>query len=288
MGQKRRRDQRHPNPKPMRLTDRDKQIVHAVHTYRVLRQDQLELLFERSSSVMQRIMVRLYDHGFLERKFLRILGWNSPTLYVLDRKGAELLRTEYGLDDLVWYGSSKDLKMDFLEHTTAINDFRIAVTKAAQLAGYDLLKWVSEGELKGKYDRVVIRSDSGKAQSVSLIPDGYFVLKVSQGYAHFFLELDRGTETTGRFKTKVLAYTTYYQSGVYERRYGSKSMRVVTVTSGSKRLESLKKATEEAGGKRRFWFAIGKSITIETVLHHPLWHVAGEPQPTALIEPALL
>lgn len=99
---KRRRDRHLKQPKPIKLTERDKAIIYAVHIYRVLRQDQLEALFGRSKSVMQRVLVRLYDHGFLERKFLPVMGWNSPALYVLDRKGADLLRTEFGLDDLVW------------------------------------------------------------------------------------------------------------------------------------------------------------------------------------------
>lgn len=284
MTKKRRRDQRPQTLKPMRLTERDKEIIHAVHMYRVLRQDQLEQLFSRSKSVMQRVLVRLYDHGFLERKFLPILGWNSPTLYVLDRKGADLLRAEYGLEDLVWYNTSKDLKMDFLEHTTAINDCRISITNAATAAGYELLKWLTEADLKADYDRVGIRAPSGKTQSVSLIPDSYFVLKTPNGYAHFFLEVDRGTETTGRFKTKILAYMAYYQSGAYERRYGSKSMRIVTVTKGKKRLDGLKQATEEVGGKRRFWFALGSDLTADTILHLPLWYVAGEQELSALIE----
>jgi hypothetical protein len=281
---KRRPNQRVKTPNPMRLMERDKAIIRAVYDYRVLRQDQLETLFERSSSVMQRVLVRLYDHGFLERKFLAILGLHSPALYVLDKKGAELLRTEFGLDELVWYPSSKDLKLEFLEHTTAINDFRIAMTLATGAAGYELLKWVGETELKADYDRVNVRTPSGKMQSVSLIPDSYFVLKMTNGFAHFFLEVDRGTETTGRFKTKVMAYTAYYQSGLYERRYGSKSMRVVTVTSGIRRLESLKAATEQVGGKRRFWFALHTTLTQETILNSPVWYVAGEDQPNPLIE----
>lgn len=281
---KRRRNQRVNTPKPMRLMERDKAIIQAVYDYRVLRQDQLETLFERSPSVMQRVLVRLYDHGFLERKFLSVLGLHSPALYVLDKKGAELLRSEFGLDELVWYPSSKDLKLEFLEHTTAINDFRIAITLAAQRAGYELLKWIGEAELKADYDRVNVRTASGKMQSVSLIPDSYFVLKTPRGFAHFFLEMDRGTETTGRFKTKIAAYMAYYQSGLYERRYGSKSMRVITVTSGRRRLDNLKTATEAVGGKRRFWFVVHTDLTIAAILANPVWYVAGEQVPSALIE----
>ncbi len=288
MAEKRqRRDRRVPAPKSMRLTERDKEIILAVHIYRVLRQDQLEKLFGRSKTVMQRILVRLYQHGFLERKFLSILGWNSPTLYVLDKKGAELLRTEYGFDELVWYRTSTNLKPDFLEHTIVINDFRIAVTIAAKTAGYEVFRWLSEADLKADYDRVQIRNATGRMQSVSLIPDSYFVLKTPRGFAHFFLEVDRGTETTGRFKAKILAYIGYYESGAYEKRYASKAMRVLTVTSGAKRLQNLKTATEEAGGKRRFWFALSDDLTPDTIFSNPLWYIAGDGQQNALIETAV-
>lgn len=279
-----RRDRRKSNPQPMRLTERDVAIIHAVHTHRVLRQDQLEDLFGRSSSVMQRVLVRLYHHGFLERKFLTVLTQNSPTLYVLDRKGADLLRAEYGLEDLVWYNTSKNLSLEFMEHTTAINDFRIAVTLAVQTAGYELVQWIGERELKADFDRVSIPSEANKPQSVSLIPDSYFVLKVPQGYAHFFVEIDRATESLPRFKTKIRAYVAYYKSGAYTKRYNTRSMRVLTITSGQKRLENLKKITEDAGGKRAFWFTTVKDVHSSSVLHAPLWYIAGETKQRSLIE----
>ncbi len=95
-----RRDRREKHPRPMQLTPRDIAIVQAIYQYRVLRQDQLERLFGRSRSVMQRVLVRLYQHRFVDRRFLPVFAGSSPTLYVLDKKGAELLRTACGLDDL--------------------------------------------------------------------------------------------------------------------------------------------------------------------------------------------
>ncbi len=281
---KHRRDRRVKTPRPMELMPRDISIIRTVYQYRVLRQDQLIRLFGRSRSVMQRVLLRLYQHRFLDRRFLPVYAGSSPTMYVLDKRGAEVLRTQFGMDDLTWYSSSKDLKTEFLEHTTAINDFRIAITVAAQAAGYELCKWATEAELKANYDRVSIRTQSNKMQSVSLIPDSYFVLKTPLGFAHFFLEVDRGSETIGRFKSKILAYMSYHQSGAYERRYKSKSMRVLTLATGAKRLENLKIATEAVGGKHRFWFAHIDEITSESVFGQPLWYVAGEGQQRSLID----
>ena len=42
---KRRRDRRLAQPRRMRLTERDRDIIEAVHLYRLLRQDQIQALF---------------------------------------------------------------------------------------------------------------------------------------------------------------------------------------------------------------------------------------------------
>src|SRR6185436_8751873 len=102
-------------------------------------------------------------------------------------------------------------------------------------AGLELLTWVGERDLKADYDRVSIRTSSGKQQPVSLIPDGYFVLKTPKGNTHIFLELDRGTTTSKRFRQKIVAYRTYHQSGAYERRYHARNYRMITVTTSERR-----------------------------------------------------
>lgn len=282
---KRRRDQRLERPPRMRLTSRDVDIVEAVHHYRVLRQEQIQTLFFGTKSACQRALARLYDHGFLERKFLPVMYGRSPTLYVLDKKGVELLRSERGYEDLVWYSSNKDLKTDFIEHTTALNDFRLSIVVAARKQGLELVLWRSETQMKADYDRVRLATSR---RPVSVIPDGYFILITPLGRAHFFVEIDRGTETLARFKQKIRAYKEYFDSGAYERRYGTKSMRVLTVATGQGRVTNLWRAaaevTAEVGGQRRFWFGLAGNLTADTVLHAPVWVIAGEQVARPLIE----
>lgn len=284
---KRRRDQRQGLPAPMRLTERDRDIIEAVHLYRVLRQDQIQTLFFRRQNTTQRVLERLYDHAFLERKFLPVVYGRSPTLYVLDKRGADLLRSERGYEDLIWYSSNKDLKTDFMEHTAAINDFRIAIVVAARRQGLELITWASESQLKADYDRVQIATSK---RPVSLVPDSYFALVTPLGRAHFFIEIDRGTETLDRFKQKVRAYMAYHEGGGYEKRYGTKSLRILTVAFGAGRLANLRNATaqvtQEVKGRRRFWFALATDLTPETVLTEPVWYLAGEEKARALLAPA--
>ncbi|MCZ7545110.1 MAG: replication-relaxation family protein [Anaerolineae bacterium] len=285
---RRRRDQRLKHPPPMQLTGRDKQVIEAVYQYRVLRQDQVQKLFFGSKSTAQSRLARLYDHGFLERQFLLVRGgiMNSPIVYLLDRKGAELLRAECGYEDVRWHGRGKTLSSDFMDHALAINDFRIAVELASRRLGYQVVTWLGETELKADYDRVSLRSATGRQRMVSLIPDSYFVVDTPHGKAHFFLEVDRGTMPLKRFRTKVQAYLAYYRSGGYERRYGTRSLRILVVGLGEGRLASLSTVTESAGGKRRFWFGLLSALDAERVLDQSVWSVAGEERHMALIEPA--
>lgn len=282
---RRRRDRREPHPPRLVLTERDRAIIRAVHEYRVLRQDQVQALFFGSRSAAQRRLALLYHHGYLERQFLLVqTGFmSSPSVYLLDRRGEELLRAEVGLDDVHWKSSHNQVSSDFLEHALAINDFRIAVTLASRRSEYELLEWRSESDLKQDYDRVTLPTTRGGSRSVAVVPDSYFALATPHGKTHFFLELDRGTMTTKRFKTKIDAYLAYYRSGGYERRYGARSLRVLTVTLGERRLESLKVVTEEAGGTVWFWFAVLPELTPDTVLEGRVWQMAGKPGREPLI-----
>ena len=285
--QRRRRDRRVPNPKRMQLTERDIEIVQAVHQHRVLTQEHIQLLFfgPRNKSGAQRRLERLYDHGFLERLLLPVTAGRSPTLYILDRKGADLLRAERGYDTLAWYHSSRDLKTDFLEHTMAINDVMVAVTLACRARDYELETWQTESQLKANYDRVTLQTASGRREEVPIVPDSFFCIVAHGRRYPCFLEVDRGTMTLGRFKRKVQGYVAYHRTGGYERRYGLQSLRVLTVTVGEKRLVNLKEATEQAGGREWFWFGLLSDLNYETVLETPVWQVATWERLAALIPP---
>jgi hypothetical protein len=281
-----RRDERQPNPQPIRLTERDLNIIKAVYEYRVLTTQQLQSLFFPSMHQAYNRLAALYHHGFLDRSFMGVYTdmMNTPILYVLDRKGAELLQAHYGAD-VAWNSSHKQVSIQFLDHTLAINTVRIAVSQACEaLPDCELIEWRSESDLKGDYDRVTIQTTSGKSKSVSLIPDSYFVLQTPLGNAHFFLELDRGTMTSKRFKQKIFAYMQYYKTGKYQNRFQTKSLRILTVTTSQARADNLKVATESAKGKQRFWFTILAHTTPDSILTAPIWQVAGKDGAYPLIE----
>ena len=273
-----RRDQRLPKPTPMRLTERDLDILQAVSDYELLTTQQLQTLFFPSWHTAYARLSLLYHHALLDRKFLGLHAdnANTPMLYSLDKRGAQVLQAERG-QDLAWRPRRKSLTVTFLEHTIAINQVRVAVAKASRITdGFELLRWQGENELKGDYERVTIETDTGRKVNVSLIPDSYFVLQTPKGVAHFFLELDRGTMTVKRFKSKILAYQAYYASGAYQRRYETRSLRVLTVTTSPNRAEHLKTVTEAVGGRNRYWFTTLDQVVPQTVLETPIWQVATQ------------
>lgn len=274
---RRKRNVRDTSIPPMVLTERDKHILEMVYQCRVLRQDHLhQLFFGSSETASQRRLALLYHHGFLERKFLTVRASYllSPALYMLDTRGAEVLRAELGYETFHWQSKDKQVGQQFLEHTLMINDVRVAITLACRIHNLTLPTWKSEADLKAAYDRVEIRDVSGRKKSISLIPDSYFVLDTPRGKTHFFLECDRGHMSAQKFATKIAAYITYYRSGAYEERYKTTSLRVLTVVLSQKRLETLKRVTEQTGGDGRFWFGLLPEFQPQTILTSPLWWAA--------------
>jgi hypothetical protein len=269
----------------MRETDLDRQVVRLVYDYRLLSQAQVGELTGKSKSQMQRLLKKLYDHRYLERVLLPIARIGSPPIfYILDKQGRDYL-TSQGIEDFSTQ-PGKQITGHYINHTHDINRVRIRVGQAADAQGFRVEGWLSEGELKADYDRVSIPR---LRQPVSLIPDSFFSIHVpGKGSSHLFLELDRGTMRTRRFRDKVEAYTTYYKSGGYKRRYGFSGFRVLTVVSdnvGSGRVESLLATVQNLPQiGRRFWFAHLNDIETHDPLTDPIWTIAGDKVGVPLLE----
>jgi len=276
-------------PPPIRITPRDRHLIHTVYTHRVLRRDQIERLYFPSKNTANARLRRLHLHGYLARRRLPVeYGQGSGQwLYMLARRGAQLLAQTQGIgiEDTAWRRSHNHVSTLFLEHTLMVNDFRIAMTLAAKQTGARIERWLREEDLKQRPDRVWLASTHGRRRQVALIPDAYCTLAESDRRAHFFLEADRATESNGRWSQKVEAYLAYVRSGGYARRYGSNCLRVLTVTTGEKRMLNLLRSTRRAGGGAMFWFTTLSQARAESILSAPIWRIPGQEAPSVLISP---
>lgn len=288
-------DERARNPSPMRITERDLDILEGIYRNRALTGDQIDTLYfgtegGEAKTASKRRLRKLYDHRFVERKFLPVYKGSSPTIYVLDRLGADALRRERGHDGLTWYNSNKDLKHEFLEHTIALADFMAAVQLATQSGDYTFDEWITEQQIKADYDYVTVKPPRGKLRKLPVMPDTYFAVTTKDGRRYpYFVELDRGTTTTKRFKDKVRAYIEYHKSGLYTKRFNNRAITVLTVISttakdgGTRRLRSLKQATESIGKPQWFLFTVLPLVAPETVFAEPIWNEAGSKELRPLI-----
>ena len=268
--------QRQRRPRRMIEGDLDRQIVKLIYDYRILSQEQIQRLMGKSKPQIQRLLRRLYDHQYLERVFLPVSTFGAPpTLYILDKRGRECLQQQ-GIEDFKTQ-PKKTISPFFIEHSRALNEFRIAISQSCESHNFKLLSWITENELKADYDRVEIPS---RKEKISLIPDSFFVIQVpGKKPSGFFVELDRGTMSSRKFRQKIEAYISYYKTGAYTRRYALRGFRLLTVIdrAGERRLENLVQATARVNGiAKRHWFALMDQVTGNDPLTAPLWTIAGD------------
>jgi protein involved in plasmid replication-relaxation len=279
-----------------RLTQRDIEMVRAVHRYRALTARQIYQLFFQSphasdagavSSRCQHRLRMLFQHGYLKR--YQPLGARGegrrPLVYLLDKTGAQWLRNNRrsGEEEPGWNPKRNHVDWPFLDHLLATNDVRLSVELASRPERVELVRWIDEQQLRSQEMRDYVIVPEGRYK-VAVIADGYFHLSDGQYAYHHFLEVDMATETVGlpplsrnrkTFARKVQAYLAYYRSGQYAQRYATQAMRVLVVTTSSRRMQNLRQVTESVGGGAQFWFTTLSLLNPGSVLFTPIWSVAG-------------
>ncbi len=268
--------QRNQHPETLVLQPRDKEIMVALYAFRFLTREQIQRLF--GFSCLRRANMRLrklYDHQYVCRRFLPTTRGSGQALYYLGKEGVSVVAQELGLDPLLVKQKAREiarLKPLFLDHGLELNDLRITICQAiGDHPQMSLERWVSEDQCQQEYRGLT----GGQRVLRKFRPDGYFRVCYQDRLYSFFLELDRSTMSNRRFRSKAATYVEFRRLGLYQKRFGVKTFRVlVVVTSTSERLANLKKAVEEVTGEM-FWFTTMKHLSQATVFA-PIWQKAGE------------
>ena len=283
-----------------KMTRRDIEIIRAVYTHRALTTYQINNLhFSQGGLSRCRHRLKLLAHyGFLHREEQpsKLSDGRKPYVFMIDKNALPLLAEELGVfrEDIDWRPAHNRLTWRFLDHLLATNDVRIAIELAVQKKGFHLSRWLDDKTLKSNEmkDRVSIIGPEGANVEVTIVPDGYFLIWTGTHEYDRFLEVDMGTETGisskfGRrtFSRKLRGYMEYYISGLYEQKYLSKAMVVLTVTTSEKRMRNLMQLAENINelNPLRFWFTTFDKVNSKSVLTEPIWHVPGQDQPRTLI-----
>ena len=216
-------------------------------------------------------LTQYYDHRLLKKHDASFVNGEQlgEIVYTLDVAGARYLHTQRHADAaLKW---RRTPRWSTLAHDLKINDFRIAITLAAQASPrFELVQWVSEYELSqtfkayGRLDgffrlRRQSPTQADRIEELAILP-----------------EIDMGNHPLKRFvKKKVKPVLSFIGSNEYQRIFGVKYGVCFVITTGTKRLENLKAKTEEAGGNGLFYFTTFDKVNEGAVLTSTIWQLAG-------------
>src|ERR1035438_6757161 len=142
---------------PMRLTERDRQIIRLVHRHRFLRSHQIIALLGSSQQHLLRRLKLLYHHGYLERPRCQVDSYYRPgsrhIIYGLRNKSLTLLKRELGDDfrDVSWGEKNRGVGRIFLEHALLVSDVMVSLELACRK--HDGIRLLYEDELALRSER---------------------------------------------------------------------------------------------------------------------------------------
>ena len=118
---------------PIRVTDRDLEIIRLIHRHRFLRSSHITRLVHGSPQQVLRRLKLLFHHGCVERPRAQLDYFNragsEPIIYGLGNKGAGVLRIEMSAD-MNWKNQS--IGRLFLDHAVLTADIMVAFELACR------------------------------------------------------------------------------------------------------------------------------------------------------------
>jgi hypothetical protein len=234
------------------LTSRDRDLIQLVYKHRFLRSSHITALLPGSRAAILRRLQLLYHNGYLERPRSQIdyyyIGGSQRIVYGLGSKGAAMLRQYDVTVRNDWGEKNRAVKRIFLEHALMVSDFMVAVEISCQGTG---IKLVTQTDLKLQHP-LQWRVKMNNGLKLAIMPDRVFTLEYhnhsgERVRACFFVEADRGTMPVIRktlsqtsFYRKFLAYEATWKQGLHRELFGFRRFRVLTVTTSSARLNTLR------------------------------------------------
>jgi hypothetical protein len=289
--------QRSSQPTPMRLEDRDVQVLEALATHRFLSGEQLHrLLFQCGGSMVRRRLRALFDHGFLDR--IAILGQPSagipPFLYVLGKCGQAVLAeqgTACSLETLC------AVRLPQIRHRFLLNDFYVTLIEAIRGTPFTIERWQAEEALllhrdegRGSAEQI---TDARLGRPAPFLPDAFFELHLGnrESYA-FFVEIDLATHSQRVWRHRARLYSVYADPrlGLFRQRFGRENFRLLIVTTPdyrgrSRRDNILNSIRAEIGRADMFLATTLPEVRVDRVLG-PIWRRAdGSTAPCSLVPP---
>src|ERR1019366_5614475 len=139
--ERRRFFERPAEPRALRITARDVELLRNIARLRLASAAQLAALDGGSAQNVSRALLALFENSYVERPVAQVASrllyeGSRPTIYGLTRKGATLLR-QHGEDVrrrlLDGIDKERGAGWRFIEHTVAISEFTVSLELAARV-----------------------------------------------------------------------------------------------------------------------------------------------------------
>jgi protein involved in plasmid replication-relaxation len=250
-------------PNPFQLTDRDITIVRLVAQHRFLRSTHLSDLSQAPHKKICDRLTSLFHAGYLDRPraqfdHYREGGGSSPIVYALGNRGAQLLihRDQLEASDVDWARKNHVAGCQFIQHTLAIADVRVALQRAIrERPGFQLLEpkqllETAPAETRRRERPWTWRSKVHYGDTtieLGVAPDYPSAIQYRDGrFRAFLVECDRGTMPVDRanlmqtsLKRKFLAYAAAKRADLHQRQFGWNAFRVLLITTNKQRVDNV-------------------------------------------------
>jgi len=199
-----------------RLSDRDWAVLDLVGSHRFLTTRQLHaftfghhhhITAESAARVCRRVLLRLEGWGLLQRPVRRIGGLeagSAASIWMLTTAGQRLRNLRAGLGAV---GRVREPGEGFVRHYLAIADTHLALRAAQRAQQLELLNVEIEPAAWRNYT-------GPNGDPMVLKPDLYAVTATSEFEDHWFIEVDRGTESIPTLLRQCRQYEAYRRTGV--------------------------------------------------------------------------
>lgn len=256
---------------PIRLTERDIEIIRALHAHRFLTTQHLQTLTNTKSRWAINARLRLlYDHKYIDRPYAQKALYSHadkrPVIYALGNKGASLLSTQFNTPmppKVYWTEKNRRVREAHIEHTLGISDFVISVEVMCRTSAH--LEFITPKVIIAQSPSQTQRVKHpfrwkteiyhhGERHEVAILPDYVFGIRTTRPSGrpterYYFVEIDRGTMPVTRrdirqtsYLRKILSYADTFERSLAERRFGMRGFQVLTVTTSEQRINAIQAA----------------------------------------------
>ena len=262
----------------VQLTARDLDILQAIARFRFMSSRQviqyltglsaheLSDLLRETPWAHQQILRRLallFDRRILVRPPQQDLQLSAfgPLIYGIARDGArELLARGCNVDaELDWQLKNARASALFLQHTLATTEAMLSFDRACRKLSavqlvdhHDMTSYFPAPALRDDPYKLRVSIEHHQAQlTIAVVPDRLFAIHYPDNSRNVYaLELDRGTmdvtakRLTGKasYLRKLAGYYAAFRQNKFVERWGTKSLRILTVTTSDKRIASMLQA----------------------------------------------